>query len=57
MSEDTEFVFCGGDVDPNDRSHDSRIIAVDDGIIKWLERRARRRTDAADTERKAARGR
>jgi hypothetical protein len=40
---DTEIVFCGGNVDPDDRSHDSKIVAVDDGIIAWLERRERRR--------------
>ena len=39
---DAELVFCGGNVDPDDRSHDSTIVAVDDEIHEYLKRRARR---------------
>ena len=39
---DTEIVFCRGDVDPDDRSHDFRIVAVDGEIHEYLKRRARR---------------
>jgi hypothetical protein len=47
MSDDTEYVFCGGNFDPNDHSHHSRIVAVDHEIIGWLERQARRKRKRA----------
>lgn len=44
MSDDTEYsVFCGGNADPNNRAADCTVVAVDDEIFGWLERRARRR--------------
>jgi hypothetical protein len=38
-----EIIFCGGNAKPSDTHLAVEIVAVDDGIVEWLERRERRK--------------
>ena len=42
---DCEVIVCYGGAKPTDTHLASRIVAVGDEIIEWLERRERRRRD------------
>ena len=37
--DEVEIIFCGGGAKPTDRHLACRIVAFDDGIINWLQRR------------------
>jgi hypothetical protein len=45
----SEIIVCYGDANPRDTHLFARIVAVDDEIIAWLERRERRQARKLNT--------
>lgn len=43
MTSTDDAVICYGNADPGDTHLFARVVAVDDGIVRWLERRERRK--------------